>query len=235
MVLAPLARMIAALALLAPAAAAEECRLALVLAMDVSRSVDAADFALQTEGLALALEDAGVQAALFGPAGDVALSVFQWSGESHQEVLVDWVVLQDRRDLPAIAQAIRGARMPEVKQLTALGSALDFARDLVARAPACSRQVIDMSGDGQNNAGVGPELIHKWRDWGAITVNALAIGEHEQGLVGYFNSHLIRGPGAFTVLAQRHADFPVTIRRKLLRELTDEVSTGDGGQPGRKS
>jgi hypothetical protein len=57
-----------------------------------------------------------------------------------------------------------------------------------------------------------------------ITVNALAIGEHEQGLVAYFGAHLIQGPGAFVEVAERHTDFPRAIRRKLERELSDELS-----------
>ena len=220
---------------LARPAAAADCRLALVLALDVSRSVDAADFALQTEGLATALEDDGVRAAFFGPQGDVALAVFQWSGESHQEMLVDWVMVRDPADLAPVTLAIRSAQPPQKKQLTALGSALDFGHDLVINAPDCARRVIDVSGDGQNNAGLGPKLILARRDWQGITVNALAIGEHEQGLVTYFQSHLIQGPGAFVMLARRHTDFPLTIRRKLMRELTDQMSALPVAKAARKS
>jgi hypothetical protein len=217
----PTAALIASLA--APALA-EECRLALVLAMDVSRSVDAADFALQTEGLASALESDAVQSAIFGAAGDVALAAFQWSGERHQEMLADWVLVRRPEDLAAIASAIRAARAPEVKQLTALGAALGFAVDLLETAPDCRRRVIDMAGDGQNNAGPGPDLVAGRRGLEGITVNALAIGEHEQGLVTYFATRLIHGPGAFVEVAERHSDFPRAIRRKLLRELTEELS-----------
>jgi hypothetical protein len=222
---APLIASLLALILAAPSAMAD-CRLALVLAMDVSRSVDAKDFALQTEGLAAALEDKAVQAAFFGPAGDVALTAFQWSGENHQEVLVDWVIVRGPNDLAPISAAIRKVRRPEVQQLTALGAALDFGRHRLDEGPDCARSVIDMAGDGQNNRGPAPMTVHEWHDWQGITVNALAVGEHEMGLVHYFESQLILGPGAFVELAERHTDFPATIRRKLIRELSDELSEG---------
>ncbi len=217
----PTAALIASLA--APALA-EDCRLALVLAMDVSRSVDAADFVLQTEGLASALESDAVQSAIFGAAGDVALTVFQWSGERHQERLVDWTLVRRPRTLPAIAAAIRAAQAPEVKQLTALGAALAHGAGLIAQAPDCRRRVIDMAGDGQNNSGPDPLVVRQSDALQGITVNALAIGDHEMGLVAYFEGHLIQGPGAFVEVAQRHTDFPRAIRRKLVRELTDELS-----------
>ena len=73
--------------------AGAECRLALALAVDVSRSIDATDFVIQTEGLAAALADPDVQAAIFGPEGTVALAVYQWSGPSHQEMIQPWVML----------------------------------------------------------------------------------------------------------------------------------------------
>lgn len=213
----------AALLLSAPPVLAD-CRLALVLAMDVSRSVDAADFVLQTEGLAAALEDEAVRAAFFGPAGDVALTVFQWSGEDHQEVLLDWVMIRRPEDLAPVSAAIRRATPPEVPQLTALGAALDYGRQLLDLGPACARRVIDMAGDGQNNRGPGLATVRGWHDWEGITVNALAVGEHEMGLVRYFESQLILGRGAFVMPAERHADFPQAIRRKLIRELADELS-----------
>ena len=207
-----------------PVAVAAECRLALVLAMDVSRSIDAQDFAIQTEGLALALEDLQVQTAFLAPAGDVALAVYQWSGEGYQEVLVDWVLVRSPRDLAEVAARMRIARQPETRQLTALGEALVFGRRLLDTAPQCGRRVIDVSGDGQNNQGRSPGRVYAAYDWQGVTVNALAIHVHEIGLVEYFGKTLIRGPGAFVEVAESQFDFPETIRRKLLRELTEAVA-----------
>ncbi len=196
-----------------------ECRLALALAMDVSRSIDAADYVIQTEGLALALEDAAVQRAILRGEGPVALAVFQWSGTTHQELLQDWTLIDGPAALDGVIRAVRGARRPEDRQLTALGEAMRFGLGLMDRAPPCARQVLDLAGDGQGNEGIPVTTIRTRLDFGQLTVNALAIGEHEQGLVTYFRDYVIGGPGAFVEVAPRQVDYPRAIRRKLLREL----------------
>jgi hypothetical protein len=196
-----------------------ECRLALALAMDVSRSVDATDFAIQTEGLALALEDAAVQRAILRGDGPVALAIFQWSGTTHQELLQDWRVIDGLDALDGVIRAVRAARRPQDRQLTALGEAMRFGLTLTERAPPCARMVLDMAGDGQGNEGIPVTTIRKRLDFSGLTVNGLAIGEHEQGLVTYFRDYVIGGPGAFVEVAPRQADYPRAIRRKLLREL----------------
>jgi hypothetical protein len=197
-----------------------ECRLALALAMDVSRSIDAADFVIQTEGLALALEDREVRRAILQGGGTVALAVYQWSGASHQEVLQDWVLVDGPEALDRVIWAVRAARRPELRRLTALGEAMRFGVELLARAPDCDRRVLDMAGDGQSNEGIGVTTLRKRVDFSGVTVNGLAIGEHEQGLVRYFETYVIGGPGAFVEVAPRQIDFPPAIRRKLLRELS---------------
>jgi hypothetical protein len=200
--------------------AGAECRLALALAMDVSRSIDAADFVIQTEGLALALEDREVQRAILQGGGTVALAVYQWSGVRHQELLQDWVEVEGPEALDRVIWAVRAARQPEVRQLTALGEAMRFGVELLDRAPPCDRSVLDMAGDGQSNDGPLVSNVRAGLDFDRITINALAIGEHEQGLVRYFQTYVIGGAGAFVELAERQIDFPPAIRRKLLRELS---------------
>lgn len=219
-----------------PQAVRAECRLALALAMDVSRSVDAKDFAIQTQGLADALEAPEIQTAFFAPAGDVALAVYQWSGEAYQEVLVGWTEIREPADLGPVVARLRGLKPPELRLNTALGRGLEFGRDLLDTAPDCDRRVLDVAGDGRNNAGPTPERIYALGGWEGITVNGLAIGSHELQLPDYFHASLIRGPGAFVELALRHTDFPQAIRRKLQRELTEAVATLDcpeaaGGAP----
>jgi Protein of unknown function (DUF1194) len=205
------------LCLAAPAGA--ECRLALALAVDVSRSIDAADFVIQTEGLADALNDRDVRAALFGPEGTVALAVYQWSGPSHQEIIVPWVMLEGPEALDRAIWSVRRAQRPERKQATALGEALRFGADLLAEAPPCARLVLDVAGDGRNNEGVSVARVYARDPFDGITVNGLAIGEHEQDVARYYRDEVIRGPGAFVEVAPRQVDYPPVIRRKLLREL----------------
>jgi hypothetical protein len=93
--------------------------------------------------------------------------------------------------------------------------------ELIDRAPPCARRVLDMAGDGQGNEGVSVTTVRARMDMAGLTVNGLAIGEHEQGLVAYFQSYVISGPGAFVETAPRQVDFPRAIRRKLLRELEE--------------
>jgi hypothetical protein len=220
-----------ALALAMAPAAAAECRLALALAVDVSRSVDARDYAIQRDGLAAALRDPGVRRAFFAGA-PVALAVYEWGGVEMQEVVVDWQLVTGEAVLDAAAARIAGLPAYERFQPTALGDALAFGQRMLDAAPPCAAQGIDVSGDGRNNAGLPPHRIYARIDFGATVVNALAIGEHERDLAAYYAAEVIRGPGAFVEQAASQADFPRAIRRKLIRELTLPVF-GGGPQPGR--
>lgn len=199
--------------------ASADCRLALALAVDVSRSIDSQDYAIQTEGLATALEDRDVRAAIFGPEGDVALAIYYWSGRGYQELVQPWVVLDGPEALDAAIWAVRRTPRPKAPLATAMGDALRYGADLMSEAPDCSRKVIDVAGDGQNNEGISVVRTYERVDFTGITVNGLAVGEHEAGILDYFEKQVIRGPGAFVEVAPRQADYPEAIRRKLLREL----------------
>lgn len=199
--------------------AAADCRLALALAVDVSRSVDAADYLIQTEGLALALEDAAVQAAIFSPEGEVALAVYYWSGERHQQIVVPWVLLSGPDDLATAVSGVRTAERPARLLPTALGYALIFGAEVMAEAPPCARRVLDVAGDGRNNEGISARTAYARTDFGDIIVNGLAIGEHEADVTDYYRTEVIRGIGAFVEVAKTQQDYPRAIRRKLLREL----------------
>ena len=111
---------------------------------------------------------------------------------------------------------------------TALGEALRFGRELILEGPSCDEQVIDVSGDGQNNAGLSPGAIYALEDFGAVQVNGLAIRSYERDIVRYYEDEVIRGPDAFVEVADGPRDFPRAIRRKLLRELSEQMM---GGQP----
>ena len=199
--------------------ATADCRLALALAVDVSRSIDVQDYAIQTEGLARALEDPTVRKAIFEGDGEVALSIYYWSRQGYQDLIQPWVLLERPADLDAAIATVRQTPRPEAPLATALGDALGYASDLLYDAPRCGRQVLDVAGDGRNNEGISVAHAYEGMDFTGVTVNALAIGEHEADLVEYFSTELIRGPGAFVELAPRQTDYPKAILRKLLREL----------------
>jgi hypothetical protein len=212
--------------LAAPAAA--ECRLALALAVDISRSIDTQDYLIQTEGLAAALADAEIRKAIFGPEGEVALAIYFWSGDSYQTLVQPWVILDGPEALDRAIWLVRLTPRPKAPLGTALGDALRYGVELMAKAPDCGRKVIDVAGDGRNNEGVSVARIYEREDFTDITVNGLAVGEHEHDLVRYFQEELIRGPGAFVEVAPHQTDYPDAIRRKLLRELQGPMIGGLG-------
>lgn len=196
-----------------------DCRLALALAVDVSRSIDAQDYVIQTEGLAGALQDRDVRAAIFGPEGHVALAIYYWSGRGYQDLIQPWVILDSPEALDAAIWEVRRTPRPAAPLATAMGDALSYGLDLMDDAPDCDRRVIDVAGDGRNNDGISVARTYEREDFTRITVNGLAVGEHEADIVQYFQTEVIRGPGAFVELAPNQSDYPDALRRKLLREL----------------
>lgn len=215
-----LALIVAAAVLAAPAAAKAQCRLALLLALDVSTSVDAAEDRLQRGGLARALTAPGVvQAILAAPEQPVALSVYEWAGRWQQRTIVPWTLLTDAAAVDAVAARVAGSRRTFREHPTALGYALGHAASLFARAPACDRRTLDVSGDGRNNEGFGPPLAFRNFPLDGVTVNGLAITNEESTLDEYYRAELMRGPGAFVIEARDFHDFERAMREKLIREL----------------
>lgn len=126
--------------LVSPLQAAETCRLALALAMDISTSVDPTEDALQRQGLAAALRAPEVQDAFFSSAMPVALSAYEWSGRFNQAVLLDWVLIDSPATLFAAAEQIGLSRRSDYSHPTAMGHALAFgAIHMERRRAACSR------------------------------------------------------------------------------------------------
>jgi hypothetical protein len=218
-----------AVALLPGPAAA--CRLALVLALDVSASVDAVEYRLQAEGMRRALTAPEVAGLMLGQAGPVALAALHWSGPQDQAVVADWQLIGDAATLAAFADRVGDARRRSAFDgRTAIGAALWRSADLLRRAPPCETQTIDIAADGQTNAGPDPTVARDSAALSRITVNALAIGGNElldhgdfvsrpRPLSRHLQTRVIRGPGAFVEEAADYEDFERAMRRKLVREL----------------
>ncbi|MEM7731776.1 MAG: DUF1194 domain-containing protein [Pseudomonadota bacterium] len=198
------------------------CDIALVLAVDVSGSVDTSEFRIQMDGLADALRDPLVTEALL--AGGAAITVLQWTGTTRQVVSVPWVEVTSRGDLETLAGQIEGAPREWRNYSTAIGEALDFARMQFETAPVCRRRVIDISGDGTSNEGIAPGDMRARLEDQDITVNALVIEGEEPDLTAYFRANVISGGGAFAVTASSFDEYPQRMREKLLREVTSPVS-----------
>ena len=210
---------------------AEACRLALILAMDVSSSVDAAEDRLQREGLAAALLAPGVQDAFFASADPVALAVFEWSGRYNQQDLLGWRLIVSPDDLREVSAQLRGSRRSHNDFPTAMGYALGHAAVRLEQAPACLAHTIDMAGDGISNDGFGPEEAYAAFPFDGVTVNGLVVnaGEYEAevDLVQFYRERVIRGPAAFLEIAEGFEDYEAAMTRKLIRELSALVVGGD--------
>jgi len=194
--------------------------LELILAVDASDSVSAAEFDLQVQGLAGAFRDTEVIAAIrdTGPTG-IAVALVQWAGPGQQIVAVDWSRVSDADSAAALARQIVAAGRLIMGE-TAIDGGLAFAmgllttNDLVAR-----RRIIDVSGDGETNWGAPPDRMRDRAVAAGITVNGLAIVNKEPGLAEYYRVHVIGGAGAFVVTATNYVDFARAIRIKLIREI----------------
>ena len=224
----------AALALAAalwPGLAEAACRLALLLALDVSGSVDEREYDLQLEGLASALGDEEVRRVLFAmPGAPVALSVFEWSSASYQSVIQDWVMIEDDATLDALRNRLLGWSRAPAPEATGLGAALEYARGRFRTAPDCWDETLDISADGKNNDWPPPERLRASGRLGEMNVNALVVAPdflvtYDTGgtgiaeLAAYFKAQIIHGPGAFVEVALGYSDYADAMRRKLLREL----------------
>jgi len=221
-------------------AAAQDCRLALVLALDVSASVDSREDGLQREGLARALLAPEVVRSFL--AGDpVALYAFEWSGPSSQaDISRGWRLIESERDLAAVASAVVAShqgRSDHLYRSTAVGSALSHAGTALEAGPSCRARTVDVSGDGISNQGDPPERIYDSHLLDGVTVNALLIGGAQTSsgllteaadryLVAWFESEVLHGPGAFWMLADDYEDYERAMRAKLLRELDTSAVSG---------
>src|SRR5438309_2989663 len=128
--------------------------LQIVLAADVSRSIDDPEFDLQRKGYAAALTDPRVLTAIQGRAdGTVGVCFIEWSGEEDQQVVVDWTEIRDEEDAAGVAAAILDAPRSFMGR-TSISAAIDFsmARFVAAKWQG-TRRIIDISGDGTNNSG----------------------------------------------------------------------------------
>ena len=229
----PLAALVTLLMAVSGAAVAE-CRLALVLALDVSSSVDPTEDALQRGGVVAALTASEVAEAFFATDQHVALAVYEWSGRDQQDILLDWTLIDGPHALLTAAETVAATRRGHADYPTAMGHALGFGVRLLEAAPPCARHTLDMAGDGQNNEGFGPQDAYNAYPFDEVTVNGLVVNagdfEGELGLIPFYRAEVLHGRGAFLEIANGFADYERAMRRKLVREVTPVViGRLDGG------
>jgi len=199
----------------------------LVLALDVSASVNDEEFDLQRSGTAAALRAPSVAAAISAAPGGVAIAIVQWSSITRQALGLDWVALHDPGDVAAYAGMV--AEMP--RRLpgggTMIHSGLDFAAGMFPSAPGTARRrVIDLAGNGRaDNLDRLQETRLRLAPQG-ITINALAIEELNNDLTRYYHRHVVAGPAAFVVTADEFEDITRAMQIKLYREIAGDIFSG---------
>ncbi|MEM7632787.1 MAG: DUF1194 domain-containing protein [Pseudomonadota bacterium] len=199
------------------AARAQACATALVLAVDVSNSIDAAEYDIQVEGLADALLDPEIREALV--AGEVALTVIQWSGAGRQEVSLPWQRMRTDGDVVAFSNTARAMKRAFIMSDTAVGDIIRFSLSQFSSVSDCSRRVIDVSGDGTDNAGTDPGSARLMAERQGVQINGLAIEGLGVSITNFFRRHVITRDG-FVLTSRGHTTYAETLRRKIKREVT---------------
>jgi len=197
----------------------------LVLAVDVSASIDAHQARLQREGYVAALTDRSlIDRIRAGFLGRIAIVYVEWSHV--QTTVVDWTVIQDMAGARAFSDAILSAPLTS-GSATSISGAIDYATSLLEdNAIDGARRVIDVSSDGRNSAG-GPLVLARQRALDAgIVINGLPIIQRDAtgrpvdpGLETYYAANVIGGAGAFLVVAEGIDAFPAAVRNKLFIEI----------------
>ncbi|HZF76918.1 MAG TPA: DUF1194 domain-containing protein [Acetobacteraceae bacterium] len=227
-------RLFVASALCAPALVRSRAALArepvdveLVLAVDVSRSVDAVEQEMQFRGYAAAFRDPKLANQIAGGAlGQIAVTLFTWSDWNIQETLVPWMLIDGPATSESVAKAIDAASR-RTYLYTSISGAMDYAARQFGRGFEGTRKVVDISGDGVNNSGrpLGEARASLLAQ--GVVVNGLAVldrtplpwATEQAPLDDYYRQEVIGGPGAFLMVAEGFDAFEAAVKRKIIREI----------------
>jgi hypothetical protein len=211
-----------------PASAQDPVDVLLVLAVDVSRSIDEDEAKLQREGYRSAVSDpAVVEAIRGGMIGAIGLIYVEWAGAEYQRVVLPWQRIATAAEAHAWSERLAEAPRASLSW-TSISGAIDFSRRVLEEAPfEATRRVIDVSGDGVNNSGGPAEAARDRAVAEGVTINGLPIVNDRPTfgrmppvpLDEYFRTSVVGGPGAFVVVAEDFNSFGQAVKRKLIREI----------------
>lgn len=208
--------------------------LQLVLAVDVSRSIDEVEAELQRRGYIEALtSDRVIDAILSGEHRRIALCYTEWAGTHYQTVVIDWTVIDSAAGARRFAEKL--AEAPRQSQSwTAVGAALVHAgQRFDASGFTSKRRVIDVSGDGRTNDGPPAEIVRDKLVTMGIVINGLPVMMNRTNfgrppdltLDKYYEENVIGGPGSFMIVADNFDHFGRAVRTKLVREISSIEAT----------
>jgi hypothetical protein len=223
--------------LAAAPARADDVDVALVLVSDVSRSIDDTEFALEKNGYASAFTNPKVLEAIHGgPTGKIAVAYVEFASSFEVRTVLDWTVIQDKASAQAFVDRLSGAPRSFWGR-TAISAGIDQAAQLLAESGVnATRHVIDVCGDGTNNAGREAADARDDAVKAGITINGLAIINdhpvswtfaHVQppgGLPNYYRENVTGGPGSFVLEVHDFASFGEAMTRKLVDEIASRPS-----------
>ncbi len=201
----------------------------LVLAVDVSRSVDPEEQEMQFSGYEAAFRDPRlIEGIAGGPVGAIAVTMFTWSDWHIQTTVVPWMLLDGAAAANRFAAAI--ANVPRQTWLyTSISGAMDYAAKQFGQGFEGTRRVVDISGDGVNNSGRAVADARAEALAQGIVLNGLAVLDRTPQplslasamppLDTYYREEVIGGPGAFLVVAEGFQAFEAAVRRKIIREI----------------
>jgi hypothetical protein len=221
--------------LAAAPARADDVDVALVLVTDVSRSIDDSEFALEKNGYASAFTSQKVLDAIQGgPAGKIAVAYVEFASSFEVRTVLDWTVIHDKASAQAFVNRLSAAPRSFWGR-TAISAGIDQAMQLLAETGVTTtRRVIDVCGDGTNNAGREAADARDDAVKAGVTINGLAIINdhpvswtfaHVQppgGLPNYYRENVTGGPGSFVLEVHDFTSFGEAMTRKLV----DEIATG---------
>lgn len=204
--------------------AAEKVDLALVLAVDVSGSIDAQEFLLQRNAYADAFRDPRLIAAVLGGREKrIAVTLLEWAGSTGQIQVFPWMLIDGRASAHALAERLQTVpRQVFGGRSTSISGAIDASVRALEISPyVADRQVIDVSGDGHNNAGRPAGYARDAAVLKGIVINGLAIMTDDGILDLHYQEEVIGGPGSFVLAIETFAEFKAAILAKLIREVAD--------------
>jgi hypothetical protein len=204
----------------------------LVLAVDVSYSMDMDELAIQREGYAQAIVSKEFLQALKAlPNGKISVTYFEWAASSDQKIIIPWRVIDGPETADAVAEEILKTPVRRASR-TSISGAIYFAMPLFDENPYRGlRRVIDISGDGPNNNGSPVTIARDLALSKGITINGLPIMVKEpsystmdiENLDFYYEDCVIGGPGSFVVSIKDRDKFKEAIRTKLLLEVAGRM------------
>ena len=203
--------------------------LQLVMAVDVSRSIDEVEAELQRRGYIEAMTNERViEAIVSGENRRIGVCYVEWAGTHYQQTVIDWMPIDSARSARAFSDRL--AESPRTSQSwTAVGAALAFSAQRFQNSPFTSkRRIIDISGDGRTNDGPPAELVRDKLVADGIVINGLPVMMNRQNygrpqdatLDKYYEENVIGGPGSFMIVAANFEEFGRAVRSKLIREIS---------------